>query len=96
MALANIKDPLLRSANIQWGEPRFSPLQGPSFPLHCAVMDHYFSGGLSHGRAGRSAIGKVDDKDRTEEWVETITTGTAVKSILFGGKEERSEKKTLE
>ena len=42
----HIKDPLLKAVlNVQCGDHGLPPFRA-SFPLHCAVMDHYFDGGF--------------------------------------------------
>ena len=54
----HIKDPLLKKVlNIQCGDHGLPPGKA-SFPLHCAVMDHYFSGGF-YPMGGGSAIVKA-------------------------------------
>jgi len=54
----HIKDPLLQKVlNVQCGDHGLAP-QKASFPLHCAVMDHYFSGGF-YPMGGGGAIVKA-------------------------------------
>jgi phytoene dehydrogenase-like protein len=51
----HIKDPLAKAIlNIQCGDHGTSPATA-SFPLHCAVMEHYFSGGY-YPKGGGGAI----------------------------------------
>ncbi len=79
----HIKDPLLQKVlNIQWGDHGLAPARA-SFPLHCAVMDHYFSGGY-YPMGGGAAIVKSMTK-AVQRNGGTILTGTAVKSILLEG-----------
>jgi all-trans-retinol 13,14-reductase len=54
----HIKDPLLKKVlNIQCGDHGLPPGQA-SFPLHCAVMDHYIQGGF-YPMGGGGAIVKA-------------------------------------
>ena len=79
----HIKDPLLQKVlNIQWGDHGLAPSRA-SFPLHCAVMDHYFSGGY-YPMGGGAAIVKAMTRALQKNGG-TIRTSTAVKSILLEG-----------
>ena len=52
----HIKDPLLQKVlNVQCGDHGLPPARA-SFPLHCAVMDHYFSGGYYPAGGGASIV----------------------------------------
>lgn len=83
----HIKDPLLQKVlNIQWGDHGLAPAQA-SFPLHCAVMDHYFSGGY-YPMGGGAAIVKAMT-NALQKNGGTIRTSTAVKSIILEGDKKR-------
>ncbi|MCK0189282.1 NAD(P)/FAD-dependent oxidoreductase [Arenibacter sp. F20364] len=83
----HIKDPLLQKVlNIQWGDHGLAPARA-SFPLHCAVMGHYFSGGY-YPMGGGAAIVKAMTKALQKNGG-TIRTGTAVKSILLEGDKKK-------
>ena len=83
----HIKDPLLQKVlNIQWGDHGLAPSRA-SFPLHCAVMDHYFNGGY-YPMGGGAAIVKAMTKTLQKNGG-TIRTGTAVKSIILEGDKKR-------
>ncbi|MEG3658824.1 NAD(P)/FAD-dependent oxidoreductase [Arenibacter palladensis] len=83
----HIKDPLLKKVlNIQWGDHGLAPARA-SFPLHCAVMDHYFSGGY-YPMGGGAAIVKAMT-NALQKNGGTIRTSTAVKSIILEGDKKR-------
>lgn len=77
----HIKDPLLKQIlNIQCGDHGLPPKKA-SFALHCAVMEHYFSGGyypLGGGEAIVNAMIKVIKQNGGE-----IRTKQMVKKILL-------------
>lgn len=79
----HIKDPLLRNIlNIQFGDHGLPPSRA-SFPLHCAVMGHYFSGGyypMGGGGAIVKAMTNAIKKNNGE-----VRTSTKVKRILLEG-----------
>ena len=82
----HIKDPLLRNIlNIQCGDHGLPPAKA-SFPLHCALMDHYLHGGF-YPMGGGAAIVKAMTKT-IKKYNGIIRTGQAVKRILV----ERDEK----
>ena len=85
----HIKDPLLQKVlNIQWGDHGLAPSRA-SFPLHCAVMDHYFNGGY-YPMGGGAAIVKAMTKTLQKNGG-TVRTGTAVKRIIVeGGKKKKA------
>lgn len=79
----HIKDPLLKKVlNVQCGDHGLPPAKA-SFPLHCAVMDHYFSGGF-YPMGGGGAIVKAMTKVIKQNGGE-IRTSQSVKSILIEG-----------
>lgn len=77
----HIKDPLLQKVlNIQCGDHGLPPAKA-SFPLHCALMDHYLEG-ASYPMGGGAAIVKSMTKAIKKLGGE-IRTGQAVKRILI-------------
>lgn len=75
-----IKDPLLQKVlNIQCGDHGLPPLKA-SFPLHCALMDHYFQGGF-YPMGGGAAIVKAMTK-AIKKYGGEVRTGQGVKRIL--------------
>ena len=79
----HIKDPLLKKVlNIQCGDHGLPPSKA-SFPLHCALMDHYFNGGF-YPMGGGAAIVKAMTTAIKKHSGE-IHTGLAVKKILLEG-----------
>jgi phytoene dehydrogenase-like protein len=81
----HVKDPLLQKVlNIQCGDHGLPPSK-VSFPLHCAVMDHYFHGGF-YPMGGGAAIVKAMTK-AIKKYGGEIRTGEGVKNILL----ERTE-----
>ena len=85
----HIKDPLLKNVlNIQCGDHGLPPGKA-SFPLHCAVMDHYFSGGF-YPMGGGSAIVKAMTNAIKKHGGE-IKTAQGVKRILLAeGKRKKA------
>ncbi|MGB0886660.1 MAG: phytoene desaturase family protein [Vicingaceae bacterium] len=85
----HIKDPLLKNVlNIQCGDHGLPP-EKASFPLHCAVMDHYFSGGF-YPMGGGSAIVKAMTNAIKKHGGE-IKTAQGVKRILLAeGKRKKA------
>lgn len=75
----HINDPVLKKVlNIQCGDHGLPPSKA-SFPLHCAVMDHYFDGGFYPMGGGAAivkalttAIKKHGGEIRTEQRVKRI------------------------
>jgi len=75
-----IKDPLLQKVlNIQCGDHGLPPAKA-SFPLHCALMSHYFEGGF-YPMGGGGAIVKAMTK-AIKKYGGEIKTGVSVKRIL--------------
>jgi phytoene dehydrogenase-like protein len=81
----HIKDPLLQKVlNIQCGDHGLPPSKA-SFPLHCALMAHYFQGGF-YPMGGGGAIVKAMTKG-IKKYGGVIRTGQGVKRILVEQKE---------
>ena len=79
----HIKDPLLQKVlNIQCGDHGLPPGQA-SFPLHCAVMEHYFNGGF-YPAGGGAAIVKAMTTGIKRNGGE-VRTGQSVKRIILEG-----------
>ena len=86
----HIKDPLLKKVlNVQCGDHGLPPAQA-SFPLHCAVMDHYIQGGF-YPMGGGGAIVKAMTNSIKKNGGE-IRTSQSVKRILIetNGKKKRA------
>ncbi len=82
-----IKDPLLQKIlNIQYGNHGLPPSKAP-FPLHCAIMGHYFSGGY-YPMGGGGAIVKAMTNSIKKHGSEVLTKQT-VKSILLAGNKKK-------
>ena len=89
----HIKDPLLKKVlNIQCGDHGLPPSKA-SFPLHCALMDHYFKGGF-YPMGGGAAIVKAMTNTIKKLGGE-IKTGHAVKRILVDGENKLSRRKAV-
>jgi len=83
----HIKDPLLQKVlNVQCGDHGLAP-QKASFPLHCAVMDHYFSGGF-YPMGGGGAIVKAMT-NCIKKYGGEIRTQQTVKQILIEGEKNK-------
>ena len=95
----HIKDPLLQKVlNVQCGDHGLAP-QKASFPLHCAVMDHYFSGGfypMGGGgaivKAMTNSIKKIGGEIRTQQSVKRILLEGEKKKKAVGVELESGEK----
>ena len=95
----HIKDPLLKNIlNIQFGDHGLAPAKA-SFPLHCAVMDHYFNGGFYPCGGGGAivkamtvAIKKHKGEVRTQQSVKRILLEGENKKIAVGVEMENGEK----
>jgi len=82
-----IKDPLLKKIlNIQFGDHGLAPAKA-SFPLHCAVMDHYFNGGF-YPCGGGAAIVKAMTTAIKKNNSLVKTKQTVKKILLEGGKKK--------
>lgn len=80
----HIKDPLLKKVlNVQCADHGLPPAKA-SFPLHCAVMDHYFDGGF-YPMGGGEAIVKAMTT-AVKKYGGQIRTGTGVKRIILENK----------
>ena len=95
----HIKDPLLQKVlNVQCGDHGLPPAKA-SFPLHCAVMDHYFDGGFypMGGGAGivkamTTAIKKYGGEVHTNQGVKRILLEGDKKKKAIGVELENGEK----
>ncbi len=77
----HIKDPLLKIVlNVQCGDHGLPPAQA-SFPLHAAVMEHYFSGGYYPMGGGVSIVNAMSKK--LKEYGGEIRTKQMVEKILL-------------
>ncbi len=82
----HIKNPLLKKVlNIQCGDHGLPPAKA-SFPLHCAVMDHYFSGGF-YPMGGGGAIVKAMTNS-IKKYGSEVRTSQSVKRILVEGEKK--------
>ena len=85
----HIKDPLLqRVLNVQCGDHGLPPAQA-SFPLHCAVMDHYFNGGFYPAGGGGSIVKAMTNGIKKHGG--EIRTGQGVKRIIVERKNGEKE-----
>ena len=83
----HIKDPLLKKVlNVQCGDHGLPPGKA-SFPLHCAMMEHYFSGGF-YPMGGGAGIVKAMTKALKKHGGE-LRTRTGVKRILVDGNKKK-------
>jgi phytoene dehydrogenase-like protein len=88
-----IKDPLLKKVlNIQCGDHGLPPSKA-SFPLHCALMDHYFQGGF-YPMGGGAAIVKAMTKAIKKHGGE-VRTGQGVKRILVEATGNNKKKRAV-
>ena len=84
----HIEDPLLKKIlNIQFGDHGLAPAKA-SFPLHCAVMDHYFNGGF-YPCGGGGAIVKAMTTAIKKNGGDVKTKQT-FKRILLEGKKKKT------
>ncbi|MGF1559296.1 MAG: phytoene desaturase family protein [Flavobacteriaceae bacterium] len=80
----HIKDPLLKHIlNIQVGDHGVQPRKA-AFPLHCALMTHYFKGGYYPMGGGGALIKAMTNSIKKYEG--EIWTSNGVKRILLDGK----------
>jgi len=77
---------LQKVLNVQCGDHGLAP-QKASFPLHCAVMDHYFSGGF-YPMGGGGAIVKAMT-NCIKKYGGEIRTQQTVKQILIEGEKNK-------
>jgi all-trans-retinol 13,14-reductase len=85
----HIKDPLLKKVlNVQCGDYGLPPGQA-SFPLHCAVMDHYFDGGF-YPMGGGAAIVKAMTNAIKKHGGEILTSNGVKRILLEGDKKKRA------
>ena len=89
----HVKDPLLQKVlNIQCGDHGLPPSKA-SFPLHCALMAHYFHGGF-YPMGGGAAIVKAMTKAIKKLGGE-IRTGQGVKQILLERTEDNKKNRAI-
>jgi phytoene dehydrogenase-like protein len=82
----HIKDPLLQKVlNIQCGDHGLPPAQA-SFPLHCAVMDHYFNGGYYPAGGGASIVKAMTTAIKKHGG--EVRTAHGVKRIIIEGEKK--------
>ncbi|MCJ7465558.1 MAG: NAD(P)/FAD-dependent oxidoreductase [Maribacter sp.] len=83
----HIKDPLLKNIlNIQCGDHGLQPRKA-SFPLHCAVMEHYFKGGYYPMGGGGALIKSMTNA--IKKYGGEIRTHQSVKRILIEGERKK-------
>lgn len=83
----HIKDPLLRNIlNIQCGDHGLQPRKAP-FPLHAALMSHYFNGGYYPMGGGGALIKAMTNAIKGYDG--EIWTRKRVKRILLDGKKRK-------
>tara|TARA_B110000467_G_scaffold164993_1_gene197399 strand:- start:5761 stop:7422 length:1662 start_codon:yes stop_codon:yes gene_type:complete len=83
----HIKDPLLKNVlNVQAMNHGLPP-EKASFPYHCAVMQHYFSGGF-YPMGGGGAIVKAMTKAIKKNG-SNVRTSSGVKQILLEGNQKK-------
>lgn len=83
-----IKDPLLQKAlSIQCGDYGLAPKKA-SFPVHCAVMDHYSSGGFYPMGGGGSIVKSMTKL--IKQYNGKIRTSQTVKRILLEGEKKKT------
>ena len=88
-----IKDPLLQTIlNVQSGNHGLPPARA-SFPVHCAVMDHYAKGGF-YPKGGGAAIVKSMTKLIKKNGGE-IRTSSSVKQILIEDTGKKNNKRAI-
>ncbi len=84
----HIKDPLLKKIlNIQFGDHGLAPAKA-SFPLHCAVMDHYFHGGFYPCGGGAAIVKAMTTAIKKYDGV--VKTQQSVKKILLEGNKKKT------
>jgi all-trans-retinol 13,14-reductase len=89
----HIKDKLLQAIlNIQCGDHGLPPVKA-SFPLHCALMAHYFKGGY-YPMGGGAGIVKAMTK-AVKKYNGEIRTGEGVKKILLEANEKGNKFKAV-
>jgi all-trans-retinol 13,14-reductase len=82
-----IKDPLLKAVlNIQCGDHGLPPNKA-SFPVHCAVMEHYFNGGYYPMGGGSAMVKSMTNAIKKHGG--QIRTRSSVKRILIEGEKEK-------
>ncbi len=83
-----IKDPVLKAIlNVQFGDHGLPPAKA-SFPLHCAVMDHYFHGGYYPYGGGGALIKAMTNAIKKNGG--SVKTSQPVKSIIVEGAKRKT------
>lgn len=89
----HIKDPLLQKVlNIQCGDHGLAPSKA-SFPLHCALMAHYFQGGFYPAGGGAAIVKAMTTAIKKKHGV--IMTGQGVKRILLDKKDAHNKQAAI-
>lgn len=84
----HIKDPLLKKIlNIQFGDHGLAPAKA-SFPLHCAVMDHYFNGGFYPCGGGAAIVKAMTNALKKNNG--TLKTQQRVRKIIIEGERRKT------
>ena len=85
----HIRNPMLKNIlNVQCGDHGVQPSKA-SFPLHCAVMDHYFNGAY-YPMGGGGALIKSKTNALKRHGGEIRTNQIVEKILLKGGKKKRA------
>ncbi|MBL4704608.1 MAG: NAD(P)/FAD-dependent oxidoreductase [Flavobacteriales bacterium] len=83
----HIKDPLLKKVlNVQCGDHGLPPSKA-SFPVHCAVMDHYSEGGFYPMGGGASIVKAMTNS--IKKYGGEVRTNQSVKRILLEGDQKK-------
>ena len=83
----HVKDPLLQMIlNVQCGDHGMPPAQA-AFPLHAAVMEHYFSGGYYPQGGGESIVNAMLKK--IKQYDGEVRLNQMVKNIIIQDSEEK-------
>ena len=83
----HIKNPLLQKIlSIQYGDHGLPPAKAP-FPLHCAVMGHYFNGGYYPMNGGGAIVKAMTNS--IKKYGSEVHTKQGVKSILLEGNKKK-------
>ncbi|MBL4753568.1 MAG: hypothetical protein JKY52_08270 [Flavobacteriales bacterium] len=86
----HIKDPLLKTVlNVQCGDHGLPPGKA-SFPVHCAVMEHYFKGGFYPMGGGGAIVKAMTNK--IKELGSEVRTSQNVTRILLEGDKKKNER----
>lgn len=90
----HIKDPLLQKVlNIQCGDHGLPPSMAP-FPVHCALMQHYFNGGYYPMGGGAGIVKAMTTAIKRHGGV--VRTSAAVQRILVEGEGKQKRVRGVE